>query len=232
MARSWIVLLGALVGCEDVGSGDVLTSGMWADVSFTADGTGTSQAAAALRVGGGLSNTYVDLEGDDELTATLTDETVPMVEEQLGEIHRYVASFDTAPVGEPLIVAFVRTVDGGAPGSVAELPPEFDLYDPAAATFSRNTEDLLLVWAPSSSHTMRIEISGDCVFTYVEDVTDGGTYTLPAGTLDPLDDANQGTCALDIVVRRIQPGTVDPAFGEGGTAFGIQSRQTEVASTP
>lgn len=228
----WIVALGALSGCEDVGSGDVLTSGMWADVTFVADGTGTSQAATALRVGGVLSNTYVELEGDDALTATLLDETLPMVEEQLGEIHRYVASFDTAPVGETLVVAFVRTVDDGAPSSVAELPPAFELEAPAVTTFARNTDDLVLTWSPASSETMRVEISGDCVFPYVEDLADAGTFILPAGTLDPLDDAAPASCSLDIVVSRRLPGTIDPAFGQGGTSFGIQVRQTEVGSTP
>jgi len=231
MSKWWIVLLAGVLGCEDVRSGDVMTSGMRGDVTFTADGTGGSLAAAELRVGGVLSNTYVDLEGDDHLTATLIDDSVPMVEEVLGEIHRYVASFDTAPVGEPVIVAFVRTIDAGAPNSDAELPPEFAV-DPPVTTFSRNTEDLVLSWAPVSSQTMRIEIDGDCVFPYGQDLADAGTFTLPAGTLDPLDDSAPGTCALDIAVCRVNPGTIDPGFGEGGTSVGMQVRTTEVTSTP
>ena len=231
MSRSSIVLLAGLLGCEDVRSGDVMTNGMWADVAFTSDGTGASQAAAVLRVGGVASNTYVDLEGDDQLTATLIDASVPMVEEELGEIHRYVASFDTAPVGDPVVVAFLRTIDEGAPQTIAELPPEFTL-DPPVLTFARSTEDLVLSWAPASSETMRIEIGGDCVYPYIHDVDDAGSYTLPAGTLDPLDDAGPGTCALDVTVRRLHPGTIDPGFGQGGTSVGVQVRTTEVASTP
>lgn len=226
-----MVLLAGLLGCEDVGSGDVLTDGMWADVAFTADGTGGSQAAAVLRAGGVASNTCVDLQGDDQLTATLVDDSVPMVEEELGEIHRYVASFGTAPVGEPVIVAFLRTIDEGAPQSIAELPSEFAIEAPVA-TFARNTQDLVLSWAPTSSQLMRVEIEGDCVFTHAETVADAGSYTLPAGTLDPLDDAAPGTCALDVAVRRLNPGTIDPGFGQGGTSVGVQVRTTEVESTP
>jgi hypothetical protein len=226
-----ILLLVGLLGCEDVDSGDVLTSGMWGDIAFTADGTGASQASAFLRVGGVASNTYVDLQGDDQLTATLLDAWKPMVEEELGEIHRYVASFDTAPVGEPVVVAFVRTVDAGAPQTIAELPPEFAL-DPPVATFSRNTEDLVLSWTPTSTQMMRVEISGDCVWPFVDNVPDAGSYTLVAGTLDPLDDAAPISCALDVAVRRLEPGTIDPGYGQGGTAVGVQLRTTEIGSTP
>jgi hypothetical protein len=229
-----IGLVAALgVGCEDVGSGDVLTSGMWADISFTADGSGTSQAAAVLRVGGPLSNTYVELEGDDELTATLEGTPVPMSEEHLGDIHRYVAGFVTAPVGETVTVAFERTVDGGAPRSEAELPPELDLAPLAVTTFSRGSEELRIEWSPTSAELMRIEVSGDCIWTFADDIVqDDGSYTLAPDTLEPLDAEAPVSCSVDVVVTRLLPGLVDPAYGEGGTSFGRQVRDTEVGSSP
>jgi hypothetical protein len=233
MDRRLVVGALGLVACEDVGSGDVKTSGLWAEVRFVADGSGGSQAITVLKVGGPLAGTFVQLEGEDTLTATLSDEAVVMAHEQLGDAHRYVAGFDTAPAGETLTVAFERTVDTSAPSSTATLPPAFELDAPAVTTFARGTEDLVLTWSPASSQPVRIDATGDCVWPATATVlADAGTYTLPAGTLVPFDEAAPASCPIDVAVTRIEPGTVDPAFGEGGIATGEQIRTTSVGSTP
>ena len=68
-----LMLLGLTVAstaCEDISSSDLLTSGMSAVVYGTAEGEDSTRVMVELRAGGRLSNTMVDLQGDDELVAT------------------------------------------------------------------------------------------------------------------------------------------------------------------
>ena len=65
--RVWVFRLcaGGIVGCQPVDSETVLTSGVYVDLWIHSEGSGSSRARALLRVGGPLSNTVLDLEGDD-----------------------------------------------------------------------------------------------------------------------------------------------------------------------
>lgn len=230
--KRWLVIVG-VAGCEDVSSSDVFTSGMYADISAEADGTGGSQARVVLRAGGPTSNTYVELEGEDALTVTLGGETVPMIHESLGAIHHYVSTFATAPVGETFDVAFTRTLDAGAPSSVVTLPPEFTLAPPGVDTFSRLDDDLTIAWAPTSTEPVRITVSGACIDLFTTDLaSDGGQYVVARGTLTSSNTAAPDPCDLEVVVTRISAGDVDPGFGEGGHAEGRQVRSYHVSSTP
>jgi hypothetical protein len=221
-----------LAGCADVSSGDLATSGMWAEIRAEADGSGSSLATAVLKAGGELSNTFVELEGDDELVATLEDDTRDMLQEDLFDAHRYVAQFDSAPVGVPYAVALVRTLDAGAPSTTVELPPAFELDPPSTEPWSR-LDDLVLSWGPASEQDMHVDISGSCIVPYHQQLTgDPATFTLPGGTLTPLDEDEPTSCDLEIRVSRILPGTLDPSYGEGGRALGVQHRATHVSSQP
>ncbi|MBT3223778.1 MAG: hypothetical protein HN348_32315, partial [Proteobacteria bacterium] len=121
--RTPIILgLALLIGCADVESDDLLTSGMYAHLEVEALGDGTSRASAVLKAGGVNSNTYVDLTGDDALTAEFEGETQDMTKETVGNYHRYVADFDSDTAGETLTIVFSRTVDAGAPTSTLTLP--------------------------------------------------------------------------------------------------------------
>jgi hypothetical protein len=230
--KRWVAIVG-VAGCEDVSSSDVFTSGMYADISAEADGTGGSQARVVLRAGGPTSNTYVELDGADALTVTVDGESLPMVHEHLGAIHHYVTTFATAPVGSPFDVAFTRALDGGAPSSVVTLPPEFTLAPPGVDTFSRLDEDLTIAWSPASTEPVRITIDGTCIDPFATDLaSDGGQYVVARGTLAPSNSVAPDPCDLDVVVTRISAGDVDPAFGEGGHAEGRQVRSYHVSSTP
>jgi hypothetical protein len=220
-----------LVGCADLGSADLATSGMWAEIRVEADGSGSSLAVGVLKAGGELSNTFVELEGDDELVATLEGDARDMLQEDLFDAHRYVAQYDTAPVGVPYTVALVRTLDAGAPSTTAELPPEFEL-EPPAQSFSR-LDDLVLAWGPPSTQDMHVDISGGCIVPYHRELTgDPATFTLAGGTLVPLDEDEPTSCDLEIRISRILPGTLDPAYGEGGRALGVQHRTIHISSQP
>ena len=63
------VVAAAPAGCQEVGSGAVMTSSMYADLSVLGMGDGTSRVRAALRIGSMQSATFVELQPGDTLTA-------------------------------------------------------------------------------------------------------------------------------------------------------------------
>ncbi|MBN2800158.1 MAG: hypothetical protein JXX28_13545 [Deltaproteobacteria bacterium] len=227
-----------LAGCEDVDSSDVLTSGMWANISVQATGDGSSDAITILKVGGATSNTYVEMTGDDALSATLGEESLPQAKESLGDFHQYRASFSTAEPGVPYTVSFTRTVDEGAPETVVTLPEPFEIDDPAAAevpveSFSR-AAPITLTWGSSgTTDAMELWVTGDCIKPfYTEIAGDPGTYTLEADTIEPLDDDLEASCTAVYLINRWNNGTLDLGYGEGGMARGLQTRNLEMLTTP
>lgn len=221
--------LAALAACTDISSEDITTDGVYADLSVTARGDGTSQAFAVLKAGGN-STTYVELTGDDQLTATLGDDTRDMEPYELLDWHGYQASFDLAPVDEDYVISFVRSSDGGAPHSMIRLPAELAL-DPAP-DISR-AADWSITWGPTADEEILVEVTGDCFVPFYDTLDDDpGTYTLTAGSLEPHEDEVDATCDAEVRIHRRRPGTVDPGYGEGGTAWGVQERATTVACTP
>lgn len=238
MSRIGLFLLSSLLlaACEDVGSGDILTSGIYADLSVTATGDGTSIVSAKLKSGGPNSNTYVELEGNDVLTATANGETKTMEDEYLVDadqnFHRYVASFDTEAADTSFVVSFAREIDDGAPQSTITLPAPFEVDEPASS-FQRSTA-ATIAWSPSgTSDHMRLTASGTCIYSYSIDISgDPGTYTLEGGTLEAVDDDEQQSCKVTYTLDRWREGSVDPGFGEGGTALGHQLRSVVVETLP
>ncbi len=234
MKRLVPVLLAATVlgACEDVTSEDILTSGIYADLSVEASDHGTSTVRAVLKVGGASSNTYVQLTGEDELVATVGDESQPMVEQTLGDYHEYVAGFATANGGDVFKVSLNRSIDEGAPNSTMTLPDPFDI-DPVTGPLQRSS-DITITWSPANStDNMRITAAGSCVLTYERDISgDPGTVTIEAGSLIPLDDAAQESCEVTYQIDRWRAGTLDPGYGEGGKAIAHQIRTISVLTQP
>lgn len=234
--KKWIggLSLGAAsTGCADIASSDVRTSGIYADISVEARGNGGSEARVILRAGGASSTTYVQLTGTDRLTVSLEGQTVPMVEESLGVIHHYVATFPSAPVDVDYTLAFERTLDESALNSTVALPPELTLEPAGVDTFSRLDEDLTVSWSPTSTEPVSLAVTGGCIDSWSIDLpSDGGSYVIPRGTLVPRNVALPEGCALDVTVTRTRAGSVDPAFGEGGAAAGRQVRSYSISSTP
>lgn len=235
MLRMALVTSGfvALLGCSDIESQDLLTSGMYADVVVTADGEGTSDVTATLRAGGALSTTFVELTGDDVLTATLREESVAMNEISLGALNSFVAEFASDEPGVDYVIALERTIDAGAPNTVIQLPAAFDIDPPTVTEFARGTEDLTITWTPADSgDNMRVTIDGDCFLLRIDELSgDPGTWTLEGGMLE--DTGTESTnCEAEITIERRVSGTLDSNYGEGGSATGVQQRSVTVQSTP
>lgn len=222
----------AWIGCADVASTDVLTSGVYADLAVTATGDGTSKASAILRVGGPFSLTFLDLEGDDQLVAMVGEEVEVLQEASLGTIHSYSATLGMDTPGEEIVIAFERTLDAGAPNSVMALPPAFDLGE-TVESFER-TQGFTVTWEPvESEYDMSVDVDGSCVEGYSESLgSDLGTFTLSPDALQANEDEEDESCTVTVAIRRSLAGTLDTGYGEGGTATGYQVREAQLLSQP
>jgi hypothetical protein len=230
-----LILLLPLVACASVESKNTLTDGLFADLTATAGGTGTTRAQATLRVGGGTSTTYVELVQDDVLTVTSGEVTETLLVMSLGDYYTYGADLDGDAEDTPFSFAFTRSVDAGAPESTTSLPAPFTLTGPNAdAVFARATDPLVVTWGDAgSADAMQVTVSGDCIFDHFVAVEgDPGTVTIEPGTLRPIDEETPQSCAAKVVVERRRDGTLDAGFGEGGVIYGAQSREVGIRLDP
>ena len=223
----------ALLGCSSLDSADLLTDGISAEVAVTADGSGDSEVSTVLRAGGGLSTTFVELSGDDQLTATLGDETQVLQQVSLGNLVSYTTTFDSAPVDTDFVVSLDRMLDEGATQTTVRLPEPFEIEALQQESFSRADDDLTVTWTPSDSgDDMRVVVDGDCFIVNMEDLSgDPGTWTLEAGTLEDTGEEAR-SCEATVTVQRRRSGTLDPNYGEGGSAVGMQVREISLSSSP
>jgi hypothetical protein len=228
-----LALAAAAAACTHVDSDSVHTADLRADIRVFADGSGTSWVFAWLfshHAGDPPFNEdTIRLVGGDSISATSGNRTVAMQESNLVVEDRYDASFDTADPGQTFEVALHRESDASALHSSAVLPAPFTLSVPA--TFSRSAP-LTISWSPSgSADPITVHFTG-CAGAQLGPFPDTGTATLPAGAIP----ANQGhtndTCSLAVLVDRTRSGTLDPAYGQGGSIVGIQERGASITSTP
>lgn len=222
-------------GCNSVDSDNILTSGMYADIRATSDGTGVTIVRATLYLEGPGSLDFIELEGGDVLTAYAPDgDSQIMRESQFLGITNYSADFDIDDGGSEFIVELSRTVDVGAPDSRAYLPEQFDILPPAETTYSRAEDDIIIDWDPfDSPDDVDLEISGTCIETELIAIDgDPGTYTIPAGTLIKLEGQMvEDACDITVTVTKSTPGDLDPNYGFGGEIYGHQVRTLGLSST-
>ena len=228
-------LLLALPACTKVESSSILTKGMSASMSVSADGTGKSVASASLRVGDSAVD-FVDLSSGDSLVASSGAKSQTLSRSVLFNVVTYSTSFSGLDAGDtPYTIAFKRSLDAGAPSSTCTLPAPFTLTTPApGASLSRGGADITLTWQGGTADKMRYELKGDCLASKSDAITgDPGTLVIPRGTVAVNDPKNAGqTCTGTLVVRRRRDGKLDPAFGHGGNIYGEQVRSVTFTSTP
>jgi hypothetical protein len=225
--------LGA-AACQPVDSASIKTSGIYADLLAQADGSGSTQVTARLRVGGALSNTVLDLSAGDQLAAASGDERHDLARHDglLGDVY-YGASFSGDSAEKPFTVAFTRTGDTGAPSSAAALPAPFTLASPAAgASFSRARDSITVRWSAATADRVSVSLVGACVQVVSATDQSGADYTVNAGQLQAAQDHATDTCPVTITVTRERAGHVDAAYGDGGVFVARQVRTVAVQSKP
>lgn len=222
--------LALLVGCtETVDSQNIKTPGISATIEATAESDTSTQIVATLQVGGPSSNTYVNLEGGDQIFAAIGDNRVAMQAQDEGV---YVATFKTAAAETNFTVDLQRVVEADAPANNGTLPSPFDLTVGASAV--SRTADLTFTWTPSGSKdTMHLELSGTCIFNESLDVPgDTGTFTLAGNTLKPTNSMMAETCDVSVEMTRTREGTTDPGLDPESSFTLRQIRTSKFTSTP
>lgn len=235
MRSFWFLTLLPLVACESVESKDIGTDAMSAQIEvISADGAST-RVHTTLRVGGLTSNTYVELTGDDQLTADDGSGAIEMSYLSIGDYWTYIADFSVAAADTPFTVALVRSLDGGAPASTASLTAPFALTAPAEATvFSRASDPITVTWDSSGTDdSMVVRLSSDCTLSATQEVAgDPGTYTFEVGSYEVADGSEAESCEGTLTVERRRAGVLDEAFGEGGEVYAAHRREVKIRLDP
>ena len=220
--------LGALACSEHVDSTDVRTTGVYADMSVRASGNGKSDLQVDLLVGGVNSNTHLELKGVDKLTATVG--VVSKVLSKSGNV--YATTFDGEAAETQFIVAFTRGPDDiSAPNSSVTLPESF-IIGGIAQTVSRQVGFTATWQAGTKGEPVTWILRGDCLVAQAGSISDAGQTVIPASRFVPAASQEQATCNASFCLERDRQGTVDPAFGEGGTINAVQSRCVAFLSAP
>src|SRR5512140_2449181 len=220
-------------GCAKTESSDLLTSGIYADLSAHSTGMGTTTVYATLYVGNPSNLNYVELTGNDQLIASYGGQHKTMNQAELLNIVSHAAEFSTDAEGAAFEIALERSVDAGAPKSTVTLPAAFTL-NPAPATASR-AAPLMLTWSSSAStDAMAWKVTGACIGDTEGTITgDPGSWMIQAGTFVKRQGQNiADSCMVTITMTRSRTGVVDSHYGKGGTAVGIQERTVSLTSTP
>ena len=225
---SLAVVLGAPACSEQVDSTDVRTSGIFADMEVRAYGNGKSEVEVDLRVGGASSNTHLEMKGADKLTATVG--AVTKVLGKSGNV--YVTSFDGDAAETQFVMAFIRGPDDtSAPNSSVTLPEPF-VISGIAQTVSRQSGFTATWQAGTKGEPMVWILRGDCLVTQAGSFADAGQTVVSPGQIVTVAGQEQATCNASFCLERDRPGTLDPAFGEGGVISAGQSRCVAFLAAP
>jgi hypothetical protein len=215
-------------GCrQEVESTDVRTSGVYPVIDVSADGAGSTRVLVKLKVGGPLSNTFLELTGGDRLTATAGGVSKDL--DSSGSVS-YVATFPTEAAGR-YVIAFVRgAADVSAPATTVDMPAPFTVAL-GSTEVPRATGTLDFAWTPAGgSGSLDSSLLGGCIDAVLETIPDDGGGTISGDQIHAhnADDA----CTVTLTLVRNQSGQVDPAFTEGGSVTARQIRTASFTSTP
>jgi hypothetical protein len=222
-------------GCTTVDGDNILTSGIYASIHATAEGTGQTRVVATLYLESPSSLNFIELGEGDELWAYGPGgQDQELRKTQLFGLTSYSANFDEGAEGDEFIVALLRDVDTGAPDSQLTLPAPFEFETEGNVSASR-AEDLEIEYSPAgSADDATWQLSGTCIQEASgEIVDDTGTLTIAAGLVQQTEAEDvEDTCEVTLIMRRIRDGDLDPGYGEGGHIEGRQERTLTFTSEP
>lgn len=229
-----VLATAALGGCtrETTSSANIRTPGIAALIDVTAEDSTNSTVHVELRVGGSSSNTFVNLESGDRLTASADDDVKDMrSDDTAGE---YEAEFATAAAGTEFKVMFERDVDEDALGNRGTMPAPFEITGVPTSSPSRAKDDVVITWDPAEAGSkMEIEVTGSCIFSETIDVPgDKGTHTISKGTLESTGGDMPKECDLDVKVTRTATGSADKIFDDESWFRLHQVRRETFTSKP
>ena len=238
--------LAAISGCAEVDSADIKTSGIYSEMSVSAEDDSTT-VFVRLRTGRPLDADTIILSEGDQLSATMAGAVTSLLK---NESDAYEGSFSAAPAGAEVKVALSRAQDPGAPDSVVTLPESFEITAPDFAETFNAGESITVAWSPASpSGSIDVTYRINCrVFddnglpsganygrSYKTD--DSGTHTAQINdvlnVLGNQDDLESGiSCPLEVTVTRTNEGTLDAALTKGGDIKATREKSVVVNVIP
>lgn len=224
-----VALVAAGCSKETTSSSNIKTGGIAALIDVYADTNDTATVHVKLVVGGEDSNTYVDLESPDELTATAarTTKTLSAIDPGI-----YEAKFTGVTGGSVFSVSLDRPSDVTASDNSGTLPEPFAVEAPAS-NLSRAADDLAIAWSPANTGDgMTLDFDGDCIFPYSKAVSDTGSYVVAKGTLDSTGGNMPETCDLTLAIARSRNGSADAKFDPESHFRLHQRRKASFTSNP
>jgi hypothetical protein len=239
VATALLALL-ALAGCgEAVDSTSIKTDGVYADFTATAEGDGQTDIQARLKTGGPNSNTFLNLEGGDELAFYVDgDSYEPDERSPVGDRTYYQKRVDKDAGGTNLRIEFTREDGENAPNSTVMMPEPFEIEAPTSSdSFSRSGNDDVDIQLDNTDQEtdVKVTVRGDCLDRGYSKSVSGSqqTITIPGDELesDDTEDEEPGTCTPSVTVERIMRGDVDSAY-TGGRFEATHERVTSFESTP
>jgi hypothetical protein len=220
--------------CSDsTPSTNVRTGGVRSEIDVLA-GNGHTEVVTRLRVGGPLSNTFLDLAPGDRLEAYRGGRAVSLLPRRgMIEPPAFVGTFPGDSSGDAIEVRFARAGDTSAASRVV-VPPALVVSAPAAGDrYGPSRSTVHVAWSPASSEPIEYSARGACI------EPQSGLLSVDRGEVDmrlvPPAELDAGApAACDVVVRLVREGvgTVDPAFGEGGHTRALQSAERVVRFVP
>jgi hypothetical protein len=219
----------SLIGCKETTSSEnIRTRGIAMITEVIARSATRAHVRTELRVGGDESNTFVILEGGDELVADADGEEQVMETVSEGV---YETVFDDVGGGTEITIRLERDGDDDAPGNSGVLPEPFDITSVFDEPVSRGEESMEITWEPSGEDDdMDISFSdeaGDsCIFDLNDDIPgDPGSYLLEPETLRSTDSNDPESCDARVDILRTRDGSTDDAL-DGESSFVLQQIRT------
>ena len=204
------------VGCQQATtSRDVKTQNISMEAEVVAGSDGAVVVRVVLRERSRTSNTYVVLDGEDELIVRVSDGERTMNPVQAGV---YETTFDGDQEEiEAFRILLVRSSHDDAQGTLGALPQPFEITTEFRdTTLSRAGDDIEIAWHPSGTEDeMLVEVKRvGCFFLERAHVGgDPGSFVLPKGSLTPSDPSVE-ECDAVLSVWRSRTGRVDEALAD------------------
>lgn len=237
---AFIGLVALIPGCcgmcsDSTKSSNVRTSGVNAQMTVRSGESGPTQVSVRVRVGGTFSNTFLTITDGDAIVADNGTDKVSLV--GVTGLIAPPSNEGTLPTdssGKIITVKFVRPHDTSALASTVTMPHGLSFGSPRAGDrFDSAHPRVLITWSPTSSDAVEWSLRGGCVddSAGTEAVDTGRLETTLVATRDA-DGGLTGPCDVVVRLARTRTGTLDPAFGEGGSIVATQERDRTIHFTP
>jgi len=213
-----------LTACNDeVTSDSIDTSGIWAGIEITSNGSKTD-INVELNVGGS-SGTNVDLASGDKLQVTSGSTSIDLQRDTDILDIDYEGSMDIVASGSEFTLAFIRDNKEDAPNSKVALPDSFEPILPLSEQSFRFTDPISMAWTPKQDNAViDISVTSVCKDSTDTDVNinsgstkivDSGAYVFnhTATAFDAIDKAKG--CTTTVTMKREVTGTLDSGFTGG-----------------